>query len=66
MHEVALAVKVVQSEKCLFDDAFSDSNTDDTLTVGLRPSEAVDVCPKNVGDETNVRTMVACIVGRVV
>lgn len=66
MHEVALAVKVIQSEKCLFDNAFSDSNTNDTPTVRLRPSEAGDVRPKNVGDKANVRTMVTRIVGRII
>jgi len=49
VHEVALAVKVVKSEKCLFDDAFSDSNWEDT--VGLQPTQAIDVRPKDVGDK---------------
>jgi hypothetical protein len=59
VHEVALAVKAVESEKCLFNDSFSESNGEGAVTVGLQPSEAMDVRPKNVGDEANVRTMIA-------
>jgi hypothetical protein len=66
VHEVALAVKVVESEKCLFYDAFSNTNREGAMTVRLQPTEAGDVRTKNVGDKANVRTMVACIVGRIV
>jgi hypothetical protein len=64
VHEAALAVKVVKSEKCLFDDAFNGSNRE--CTVGLQPTQAIDVRPKDVGDKANVRTMTAIIVGRIV
>lgn len=66
MYNIALAMKVVESKKCLFDGAFSNSDRECTATVGLQVTEAGDVGSKNVGDEANVRTMVARIVGRIV
>jgi len=56
MYEAALAVKVVQSKKCLFDYTFSNSKRERT-PVGLQPTETDHVRPKNVGHDTDVGTM---------
>lgn len=58
MHEATLAVKVVQSKKCLLYYTFSDSDREST-PIGLQPTETDHVRPQNVGHNANVRTMAA-------
>lgn len=59
MYEAAFAMKIVKSEKCLFDDPFSDGQHESSATIWLQLANSSKICPENVGYETDVGTMVA-------